>query len=83
MHRIVLFLNFLNMFSVTAKTDIKIQHFRVTFYLLRVQYPWYHCSLWISAAIEKIAALFIFRTTGPCMVSRQNNWFVNMRGMKK
>ena len=68
-HWIVIFSNLLNMFS-NCKTFIKVLHFRVkvTFYPWRVQYPWCHCFLCLSVAVQKITirwiALSIFRTTG-------------------
>ena len=39
------------------------QHFKVkvNFYLLRVQYPWCHCFLCLSAAVEKST----FRSSSP------------------
>ena len=52
-HRILIFSNFLNMFS---KTHIEVQHFRVEVisYLLQIQYIPGVIALRLSAAVEKI-----------------------------
>ena len=48
-------------YAVTGKTHVKVQRIRgkVTFYLLQVQYPWYHCFLCLAAAVEKITIRWI------------------------
>ena len=63
------------MLRITGETHTKVQYFRVrvSFYLLRVQYPWYHCFLCLSPAVEKSLsgeALSTFRTTAPALLSQ-------------